>query len=38
MAKQAQQDEQDGPWKQILRLYFREGIEFFFPKVACEVD
>ena len=38
MARQAQQDEQDGPWKQILRLYFREGIEFFFPKVAYEVD
>ena len=31
-------DEQDAPWKIIFRLYFREGIEFFFPQVACEVD
>jgi hypothetical protein len=38
MAKQIEPDEQDAPWKQILRLYFREGMEFFFPHVACEVD
>ena len=38
MAQQTQQDEQDQPWKQISRLYFREGIELLFPQVACEID
>ena len=38
MAQQNQQDEQDQPWKQIFRLYFREGIEFLFPEIACEID
>jgi Domain of unknown function (DUF4351) len=30
--------EQDSPWKHILRQYFREAIEFFFPDVAKVVD
>jgi hypothetical protein len=38
MAQQIQQDEQDQPWKQISRLYFREGIELLFPQIACEID
>ena len=38
MQKQTQPDEQDQPWKQIFRLYFREGIELLFPQIACEVD
>ena len=38
MAQQTQQDEQDQPWKQIFRLYFREGIEFLFPEIAYEID
>ena len=38
MPQQTQPDEQDQPWKQIFRLYFREGIELLFPQIACEVD
>ena len=38
MAKSTQKDEQDAPWKNILKTYFREGMEFFFPQVAFEVD
>ena len=38
MVKKIQQDEQDQPWKQILRLYFRDGMELLFPQVADEVD
>jgi hypothetical protein len=30
--------DQDSPWKTILRLYFPQAIEFFFPKVAAEID
>ena len=38
MAKQTQPDEQDAPWKVIFRQYYREGMEFFFPIVAHEID
>jgi predicted DNA-binding ribbon-helix-helix protein len=30
--------DQDSPWKRILRQYFREAIEFFFPDIAKLVD
>ncbi|MGV0028492.1 DUF4351 domain-containing protein [Phormidesmis priestleyi] len=30
--------DQDSPWKQILRQYFREAIEFFFPATAALID
>jgi Domain of unknown function (DUF4351) len=30
--------DQDSPWKLVLRQYFREAIEFFFPDIAKEVD
>jgi hypothetical protein len=30
--------DQDSPWKLILRQYFREAIEFFFPKLALIID
>jgi hypothetical protein len=32
------QDEQDAPWKKVLRQYFREAMEFFFPDIAKVVD
>ena len=31
-------DEQDAPWKKVLRQYFREATEFFFPAIAKAVD
>ena len=30
--------DQDSPWKRILRLYFREAIEFFFPLISDQID
>jgi hypothetical protein len=30
--------DQDSPWKHILRQYFHEAMEFFFPDVAKVVD
>jgi Domain of unknown function (DUF4351) len=30
--------DQDSPWKLILRQYFREAIEFFFPDIAKAID
>ncbi len=30
--------DQDSPWKQILRQYFQEAIEFFFPATAALID
>ena len=30
--------DQDSPWKLILRQYFQEAIEFFFPDIANEID
>ncbi|MGI0493277.1 hypothetical protein ACN4EG_15950 [Alkalinema pantanalense CENA528] len=33
-----QLDEQDSPWKKVLRLYFREALDFFFPEIAQVVD
>jgi hypothetical protein len=39
MATSTQQpDEQDAPWKKILREYFPEAIAFFFPEVAKAID
>jgi hypothetical protein len=34
----AERAEQDTPWKLLLRKYFREAVEFFFPVVATKVD
>jgi hypothetical protein len=34
----APRSDQDFPWKQILRQYFREAIEFFFPATAALID
>lgn len=31
-------DPQDGPWKLVLRLYFKEAITFFFPNTAKLID
>jgi hypothetical protein len=31
-------DEQDSPWKQILRQYLQEAMAFFFPTIAEAVD
>ena len=28
----------DSPWKVILRQYFQQAIEFFFPNVAEQID
>ena len=28
----------DTPWKLVLRQYFREAIEFFFPTVSDGID
>jgi hypothetical protein len=30
--------DQDSPWKLVLRQYFREAMEFFFPTIAELVD
>jgi hypothetical protein len=30
--------DQDSPWELVLRLYFREAIEFFFPTIAQDID
>ena len=39
MAKKAnERADQDSPWKLILRQYFREAIEFFFPDIAQQID
>ena len=31
-------EEFDSPWKKIITTYFREFMEFFFPKAAKEID
>jgi hypothetical protein len=39
MAKKGNdRSDQDSPWKLVLRQYFREAIEFFFPDIANEID
>ena len=39
MAKKGnERADQDSPWKLILRQYFREAIEFFFPDIAQQID
>ena len=30
--------DQDSPWKMVLRQYFQEAIEFFFPNIAEQID
>ena len=30
--------DEDSPWKLLLRKYFREAIEFFFPTIAHLID
>ena len=30
--------DQDSPWKMVLRQYFQEAIEFFFPTIAEQID
>ena len=30
--------DQDSPWKLILRQYFQQAIEFFFPNIAEQID
>ena len=37
-ALQPEKDEQDSPWKKMVRDYLQEGIKFFFPDVAAIVD
>jgi len=36
--KRNQRTDSDSPWKLVLRQYFREAIEFFFPTVADGID
>ena len=31
-------DDYDSPWKEGLELYFKEFMEFFFLKIAFEID
>jgi len=39
MAKKGnERADQDSPWKQILKLYFRDAMEFFFPQIAEDID
>ena len=39
MAKQGNdRADQDSPWKLILRQYFQEAIEFFFPSIFEQID
>ena len=39
MAKKGnERADQDSPWKLILRQYFQEAIEFFFPNIAEQID
>ncbi|WDN87062.1 hypothetical protein BuS5_00030 [Desulfosarcina sp. BuS5] len=35
--KQNNQD-YDSPWKDILEVYFREFLKFFFPKIEKDLD
>jgi hypothetical protein len=30
--------DQDSPWKEILRQYFQQALEFFFPQTAALID
>jgi hypothetical protein len=30
--------DQDSPWKDILRQYFQQALEFFFPQTAALID
>jgi hypothetical protein len=37
-AKPAEKDAEDSPWKKILRQYFQQAMEFFFPEIAKVID
>jgi hypothetical protein len=34
----ANRQDADSPWKNILRAYFPEAIEFFFPDISKSID
>jgi hypothetical protein len=34
----AKRQDADSPWKSILRGYFPEAVDFFFPKIAKLID
>jgi hypothetical protein len=34
----AKRRDEDSPWKTILRAYFAEAIDFFFPQIADSID
>jgi hypothetical protein len=34
----AKRRDEDSPWKNILRAYFSDAIEFFFPDIADSID
>ncbi len=38
MPKRKKRDDNDTPWKKILRQYFPQAIEFFFPLVSEKID
>ncbi len=38
MTDDIQRADYDSPWKNILESYFREALEFFFPKTAAIID
>jgi predicted transposase/invertase (TIGR01784 family) len=33
-----QRNDADSPWKIVLRAYFREAIDFYFPAIAAHID
>ena len=33
-----QRDDYDSPWKEILQVYFREFLAFFFPQVEVDIN
>jgi hypothetical protein len=33
-----QRDDYDSPWKEILQVYFREFLVFFFPQVEVDIN
>jgi hypothetical protein len=34
----SQRSDADSPWKLVLRTYFREAIDFYFPAIAAHID
>lgn len=35
---QTQRNDADSPWKLVLRTYFPEAIEFYFPAIAQHIN